>query len=110
MSEGYFIRLDVLLLLWYLNTSDNEAEGTIIIYSFIEYICYDLKYIDVNHKLDCEWKCYQHNVKIPKDNDQNAHGWLYTVEVNYPFSRQFSQTEAPTHESMSWDFKLVVHG
>ena len=32
-----------------LNTSDNEAERTIIIYSFIEYICYDLKYIDVNH-------------------------------------------------------------
>ena len=27
----------------------NEAEGTIIIYSFIEYICYDLKVIDVNH-------------------------------------------------------------
>ena len=32
-----------------LNTFDNEAEGTIIFYSFIEYICYDLKDIDINH-------------------------------------------------------------
>ena len=48
-GEGYFICLDVLFLLWYLNTSDNEAEGTFIIYLFIEYIRYDLKYIDVSH-------------------------------------------------------------
>ena len=33
----------------YLNTFVNDAEGTIIIYSFIEYICYDLKDTDVNH-------------------------------------------------------------
>ena len=31
--------LDVLFLLVYSNTFDNEAEGTIIMYSFIEYIC-----------------------------------------------------------------------
>ena len=47
-GEAYFMGLDVLFLLYYLNTFDNEAEGTIIIYSFIEYICYDLKDIDVN--------------------------------------------------------------
>ena len=49
------------------------------------------------------------NVNIPKDNDKKAHGWLFTAEVNYPFSRRFTQTEALTHESVSWDFKLVVH-
>ena len=56
MGEGYFICLDVLFLLFFLNTSDNEAEvfkkylkRTSIIYSFIEYICSNLKYIDVNH-------------------------------------------------------------
>ena len=32
-----------------LSTFDNEAEGTSILYSFIEYICYDLKDIDVNN-------------------------------------------------------------
>ena len=41
--------LDVIFLLQYINIFDNEAEGTIIIYSFNEYICYDLKDIDVNH-------------------------------------------------------------
>ena len=40
-----------MLLRWFIlvvifNTSANEAEGTFIIYSFIEYTCYDLKYID----------------------------------------------------------------
>ena len=39
--------LDVLFLLKYLNTYDNKAEVTIIMYSFIKYICYDLKDIDV---------------------------------------------------------------
>ena len=33
----------------FLNTFDNEAEGTIIMYSFIEYIYCDLKDIDVNN-------------------------------------------------------------
>ena len=41
--------LDVLFLLEYLNTFDNAAEGTNIMYSFIEYIFYDLKDIDVNN-------------------------------------------------------------
>ena len=41
----------------------------------------------------------------PLKNDQKAHGWQFTAEVNYPFSRQFSQT----HQSVSWDLKLVVH-
>ena len=40
--------LFVLFLLQYLNNFNTEAEGTIMIYSFIEYICYDLKDIDVN--------------------------------------------------------------
>ena len=40
---------DVLFLLQYLDNLDNEAEGTIVIYSFIEYICYDLQDIDINH-------------------------------------------------------------
>ena len=48
-GQAYFMCLDVLFLLQYLNTFDNEAEGTIIISSFIEYICYDLKGIDGNH-------------------------------------------------------------
>ena len=39
--------LGVLFLFLYLNTFDNEAEGTIKMYSFIEYICNDLKDIDV---------------------------------------------------------------
>ena len=30
--------------------------------------------------------------------DQKAHGWQFTAEVNYPFSCQFSQTEAHTHQ------------
>ena len=30
--------LDVLFLLWYLNTFVNEAEGTIIMYSFIKFV------------------------------------------------------------------------
>ena len=47
--EGYFMGLDVLFLLKYLNTFANEAEGTIIMYSFIEYICYDLNDINVNN-------------------------------------------------------------
>ena len=47
-GKAYFMCLYVLFLK-YLNTFDNEAEGTIIIYSFSEYICYDLKDIDVNH-------------------------------------------------------------
>ena len=29
--------------------------------------------------------------------DQQAHGWQLTAEVNYPFSGQFSRTEALTH-------------
>ena len=41
--------LDVLFLLYYLNTFDNESECTLIMYSFIEYICYDLKDFDVNN-------------------------------------------------------------
>ena len=45
----------------------------------------------------------------PWKNDQKAHGWQFTAEVNYPFSRQFSQTEARTHQSVSWDLKSVVH-
>ena len=48
-GEAYFMCMNVLFLLWYLNTFDIEAERTNIIYSFIEYICYDLKDIDVNH-------------------------------------------------------------
>ena len=48
-GEGYFMGLDVLFLLKYLNTFDNEAEGNIIMYSFIEYIWYDLKDMDVNN-------------------------------------------------------------
>ena len=40
---------DYLFLLSYLNNFDNETEGTSIINSFIEYICYDSKDIDVNH-------------------------------------------------------------
>ena len=48
-SKHTLMCLDVLFLLKYLNTFDNEAEGTIIIYSFIECSCYDLKDIDVNH-------------------------------------------------------------
>ena len=43
------------------------------------------------------------------ENDQKAHGWQFTAEVNHPFSRQFSQTEALTHQSVLWDFKLAVH-
>ena len=45
----------------------------------------------------------------PRKNDQKAHGWQFTAEVNYPFSCQFSQTEAHTHQSVSWDLKSVVH-
>ena len=45
----------------------------------------------------------------PWKNDQKALGWQFTAEVNYPFSRQFSQTEAHTHQSVSWDLKSVVH-
>ena len=50
------------------------------------------------------------NVYIPmKKNDQKAHGWQFTAEVNYPFSRRISQTEAHTQQSVSWDLKSVVH-
>ena len=45
----------------------------------------------------------------PLKNDQKAHGWQFTAEVKYPLSPQFSQTEAHTHQSVSWDLKLVVH-
>ena len=34
---------------------------------------------------------------------------MVSAEVNYPFSRQFSQMEAHTHQSVSWDLKSVVH-
>ena len=48
-----FSRENDTLLAWMFysccNTFDNEVEGTIIMYSFIEYICYDLKDIDVNN-------------------------------------------------------------
>ena len=33
----------------------------------------------------------------------------FTAEVSYLFSRQLSQTEAYTHQSVSWDLKSVVH-
>ena len=33
---------------------DNEAEGTILMYPFIEYICYDLKDIAGNNSFDCD--------------------------------------------------------
>ena len=46
-----FLFLDVL---FYLNTYDNEAEETIIMLSFIEYICYDLKDMDVINYFDCD--------------------------------------------------------
>ena len=42
-------------------------------------------------------------------NDKKAHGWKFTVEVNHPFSHQFSRTEALTHQSVLWDLKLAVH-
>ena len=45
----------------------------------------------------------------PWKNDKKAHGWQFTAEVNYPLSRQFSQTEAHTHQSVSCDLKSVVH-
>ena len=45
----------------------------------------------------------------PWKNGPKAHGWQFTGEVNCPFSRQFSQTEAHTHQSVLWDFKSVVH-
>ena len=45
----------------------------------------------------------------PWKNDKKSHGWQFTAEVNYPLSRQFSQTEAHTHQSLSWDLKSVVH-
>ena len=48
-GEGYVMGLDVLFLLYYLSRFDNEAEDTIIMYLFIEYICYDLKVIDINN-------------------------------------------------------------
>ena len=32
----------------------------------------------------------------PWKNDQKTLGWQFTAAVNYPFSRQFSQTEAHT--------------
>ena len=44
------------------------------------------------------------------ENDQKAHGWLFTAEVNHPLSRQLSRTEALTHELVSWDFRLAVYG
>ena len=43
-------------------------------YSFIEYICYDLKDIDVSNFFDCDGNCDQHNVYIPMKKDQKAHG------------------------------------
>ena len=42
-------------------------------------------------------------------NDQEAHGWMFTAEVNHPFSGKFSRTEALTHPSVLWDLKLAVH-
>ena len=48
-------------------------------------------------------------VTYPWKNDQKAHGWQFPAEVNYPLSRQFSQMEAHTHQSVSRDLKSVVH-
>ena len=45
----------------------------------------------------------------PWKNDQKAHGWKFTAEVNQPFSRQLSRLEALTHQSVLWDLKLAVH-
>ena len=45
----------------------------------------------------------------PWKNDQKAHGWQFPAEVSYPLSRQFSQTEAHTQQTVSWDLKSVVH-
>ena len=84
-------------------TFDNEWEGNIIIYLFIENICYDSKDIDFNHKSDFDWNCDQHNVNITMKNDQKSHGWQFTAELNHPFSRKFSRTEALTHQSVLWD-------
>ena len=39
-------------------------------------------------------------------NDQKAHGWQFTAEVNHPFSRR---TEALTHQSVLWNLNLAVH-
>ena len=42
-------------------------------------------------------------------NDNKAHGWQFTAEVNHPNFGQFSRTEALTHQSVLWDLKLAVH-
>ena len=45
----------------------------------------------------------------PWKNDQKAQGLQFTAEVNYPFCRQFSQTEFHTHKSVLWNSKSVLH-
>ena len=67
-------------------------------YSFIEYICYDLKDIDVIINLTVIEIVINTMFTSPWKNDQKAHGWQFTAEVNYPLSRQFSQTEAHTRQ------------
>ena len=73
-------------------------------YSFIEYICYELKDINVNNLTVIEI-VINTMFTYPWKNDQKAHGWQFIAEVNNPFSCQFSQTGAHTHQSVSWDLK-----
>ena len=77
-------------------------------YSFIEYICYDLKDRPIDVIINLTVIEIVINTMFTK-NDQKAHGWQFTGKVNYPFSRQFSLTEAHTHQSVSWDMKSLVH-
>ena len=55
LNDSTFSREKDILYAWMfysccnIYTYDIEAEGTIMIYSFIECICCDLKYIDVNY-------------------------------------------------------------
>ena len=53
--------------------------------------------------IDCDCNCDQHNVNIPM---KNENGWQFTAEVSHTSSRQFSWTEAHTHQSVSWDCEI----
>ena len=48
-EDAYFMCFGCFIPVVIFNNLNDKTEGTNVIYSFIEYVCYDLKHFDVSH-------------------------------------------------------------